>query len=317
MTVSEFICNSVAHLRQQGLCNGGRAVRKELQQGVIRRVFRHASIPGGTCVLDRGDWDVLVVLDACRVDALQEVAPDFSCLPDDVGATRSTAGMSEEWLETQFGDDVADEKARTAHVTWNAFASHCLDDADWASVDHLYRSHWDDELGAVRPETVVDRGLQRWREGGCDRLILHMMQPHRPYRQDIEGITRPSQEDVGKRDTNNTTIWALLRRGAISHEEVWDAYLDNLRWGIEAVEDLLAGLEPGARVVVTADHGECFGEWGLYGHVRGVPVPELIRVPWVPVEATGSGYDPMLELEESSTPGVSTERLAALGYLEG
>lgn len=314
MTIRHYLRNAKQHIAKKGPRRGLSAVAQETKQGVIRRAGKRVGIPGGRKVLE-DDWDILLVLDACRVDAINEVAGDYPWLPEDVPTTRSTAGMSEEWLETQFVDDYHREKQRTGHVTWNAFAGHVLEDENWAFVDHLYESDWDDDLGLVKPGVAVDRGIQRWQSGACDRLIIHMMQPHRPYRQQIEGVTRPSSEEVGNRDTKNTTVWTLLRRGDVSRETVWNAYLDNLHWGLESVEDLLGAVD--ADVVLTSDHGECFGEYGLYGHVRGVPAPELVKVPWVTLEATSGDYQPDVADIESTPEADSTvdERLESLGYL--
>ena len=38
-----------------------------------------------------------------------------------------------------------------------------------------------------------------------------------------------------------------------------------------------------AWVVITADHGEAFGEFGIFGHPCGTPLPELIVVPYLAV----------------------------------
>jgi hypothetical protein len=76
------------------------------------------------------------------------------------------------------------------------------------------------------------------------------------------------------------------------------------------------------RVAITADHGNLFGEWGLYGHPMHTPVPALLAVPWA--EATGVDRrtrDPELEPPESLPVSRvygetdERERLEALGYL--
>lgn len=33
--------------------------------------------------------------------------------------------------------------------------------------------------------------------------------------------------------------------------------------------------------MLTADHGECFGEYGVYAHPSGVRIDELVKVPWI------------------------------------
>lgn len=48
-------------------------------------------------------------------------------------------------------------------------------------------------------------------------------------------------------------------------------------WG--EVSELLKNLSD-KKVVITSDHGEAFGEWGIYGHPGGVYIKALTEVPW-------------------------------------
>ncbi|MFQ5885465.1 MAG: hypothetical protein ACE5IO_10250, partial [Thermoplasmata archaeon] len=38
------------------------------------------------------------------------------------------------------------------------------------------------------------------------------------------------------------------------------------------------------RVVITSDHGNLFGEYGLFRHPRGLYLPELTQVPWLELQ---------------------------------
>ena len=49
-----------------------------------------------------------------------------------------------------------------------------------------------------------------------------------------------------------------------------------------APQDHRAALPP--RTVITADHGEAFGECGIFGHPPGLLLPELIEVPYLTIE---------------------------------
>ena len=70
--------------------------------------------------------------------------------------------------------------------------------------------------------------------------------------------------------------------------------------------------------MLSSDHGEAFGEWGLYGHYRHVPVRALREVPWVKTSATDKQtYEPALEPPENSNDeddSDAEERLNALRY---
>jgi hypothetical protein len=54
----------------------------------------------GTNVFDR-EWNMLVLLDACRVDTLRMVASEFDSL-NDVGSLWSVGSTSKEWYANTF-----------------------------------------------------------------------------------------------------------------------------------------------------------------------------------------------------------------------
>lgn len=69
-------------------------------------------------------------------------------------------------------------------------------------------------------------------------------------------------------------------------------------------------------VAVTADHGNCFGEWTTYGHPTGLLWPELRQVPWDTYKCT----DEMTHIPDIDTNNRDSEvsvedRLESLGYV--
>jgi len=57
---------------------------------------------------------------------------------------------------------------------------------------------------------------------------------------------------------------------------------ENLRIALESVAELVEELD--GRVVVTADHGEAFGEQGTWEHHIETHIPPLVEVPWLKLE---------------------------------
>ena len=261
------------------------------------------------------DWDVLVVLDACRVDLMRSVAPEVAALGP-VETIRSVGSSSSEWLEGTFHD--RPETAETAMVTGNTWTDRYLTPESFALLDEVWKYAWDEELGTVPPEAVTDRAVAVARDDTPDRLVVHYMQPHHPF------IPRPLAGDDGMArssvESSDSNPWVLLRRGELGTEEVWAAYEANLRYVLPYVERLVDNVA--GRVVVTADHANLFGEWGLYGHPMQVPVPALVTVPWAVCEGGGqTSYSPSLTppeeppIETIHGPGTAHDRLDALGYL--
>jgi hypothetical protein len=268
----------------------------------------------GTNVFDR-EWDVLVVLDACRADLLRPVAPETDFLQD-VETVRSVGSSSSEWLENTFPD--RPETGRTVMVTGNTWTDRYLDADAFAALDEVWKYAWDDDLDTVPAEAVTDRAVALARDRDPDRLVVHYMQPHHPF------VPEPLAGDDGMARTGShssaSNPWILLRRGEVTTEQVWAAYEANLRHVLPEVATLVDNVD--GRVAVTADHGNLFGEWGLYGHPMHTPVPALLAVPWAETRGVDRRtrlptLDPPESLPVTRVYGADTdrERLDALGYL--
>jgi hypothetical protein len=273
-------------------------------------------VPYGTNVYER-PWDVLIVLDACRVDLLRSVAPDFEFV-DTVESVRSVGSSSSEWLENTFeGEPECDQ---TVMVTGNTWTDRYLGADSFAALDEVWKYAWDEELGTVPADAVTNRAISMARSHDPKRLIVHYMQPHHPFVPDPiagdDGMVRSGTH------SSSSNPWIALRRGDMSREQVWRAYEANLRYALDSVARLIENVD--GRAVLTADHGNLFGEWGLYGHPMHTPVPTLLEVPWAETTAVDQHtlqptLDPPEDLPISRVYGADTDRdrLDALGYLEG
>ena len=283
MQAIQFLASVYEQVRRDGL-DGVRDVLYRLYR--IGWARASALDRSGRHVYDE-EWDVLVVLDACRPDLLAEVAPEFGFLPR-TGRVRSVASTSREWLERTFAPDRLAETRRTAYVTGNPFSDGTCDPAAFAMLDEVWRYGWDEELGTVPAEPITDRAIRAWRAGVADRLIVHYMQPHFPSVPNPEFASGIELDAVGD---HWESVWDGLRRGRLDRESVWAAYRDNLRYVLGQVE-LLATSIDADRVVVTADHGNSFGSWGLYGHPEA-PIGAIRDVPWAVLTARDvAGYEP-------------------------
>jgi hypothetical protein len=281
-------------------------------------------------VIDQ-DWDNLVVLDACRLDVFSELWGAEQ--PGELSKRISSNSASRGFLFDNFGDgDFQD----IVYVTSNAWVNVELDADTFHDVVPVWKNGWDDDLGTIPPEPVLEAALDAKDRYPNKRLIIHFMQPHSPFigkervidpgdvgsslRQRALGepTTEVEQESPGE--------LSLLRGGEISREDAWRAYRSNLERVLPAVETLLTELQ--GRTVVTADHGEAFGEWAfpfpirVYGHpAEALPIPSLVEVPWL---VSGSGDRKEITSEaadESASPDdpsdrIAKERLRHLGYRE-
>ncbi|MFB6271143.1 MAG: hypothetical protein ABEH83_14460 [Halobacterium sp.] len=282
--------------------------------------YRVQSTTDADPVLD-ADWDVLVVLDACRADLFAAVAEtgDYDFLTAAPASRTSPASSSEEWLNTVFGgaDDAA--LAGLAYVTGNPFSASEIDADRFHSVEAVWQYAWDDDLGTIPPRPITDAAVRTWRDADADRLVVHYMQPHFPSIP-AAGDTADDGIELDRFGETSLSVWDDLRFGRRSEADAWDAYRQNLEYVLDDLDVLFSNLDADT-AVITADHGNAFGERDLYGHPGGVDLPVLRDVPWCAVSPTDDHtHEPgasgqTADADEGDVDGdVVEERLEDLGY---
>lgn len=258
------------------------------------------------------DWDILLVLDACRVDLLQEVKNEYTFL-ESIDTRRSVGSTSSEWMDNTFTEEYRDIVANTVYVTGNPFSDEHADPADFAEVDEVWRDGWDEDAETIPPRPLTDRAIAHWRSiGATDKMIVHYMQPHYPFLGSSIDGSGLSLESWGKKfDSKN--VWELLRDGDIELDDIWGAYRENLRTVLNDVQLLLEVIDADT-VAITSDHGNGVGELGVYGHPEGICLSALRDVPWITTSAKKvRDYEPETIRNPGSENDVS-DRLEALGY---
>lgn len=284
--------------------------------------------PFGTNIFDR-DWDLLIILDACRTDALREVLPSHNIPIDQNDNIWSVGSTSSEWMAKTFTREHLDSIERTVYATANPYIEEVcgnrnfpphsekvppfsypapfaltkydvVNRSDFEWIDDVWKNGTDEEIGTVPPRVMTDRAIRTGRDHTPDRMIVHYMQPHAPYLAD--GHEFPGD------------VLVQCQNGKVSRDRAWEAYLANLDLVLNEIEVLLRNFDAD-KVVITADHGEAFGEWGSYAHRIAFPHPCVKRVPWIRTSATDHDeYEPDVEAEEPSDDNDVTERLKHLGY---
>jgi hypothetical protein len=318
MTFADWVRETAHRYRTQPVGDATRRSAQKFAVGASRRVLD----PHVGDVWWGEDWDVLVILDGMRVDQAREVLGDEAAID-----TRwSAASTSIDWIERHFDRRYRDQYRETAYVTANPFASNDsqsaksadLDAKDLSYLDCVYRDAFEDVNGAVSttpPEVVTRRAIHAWRRTDCNRLIVHYMQPHQPFRSrpEWEGVFSNLENLVRDVNQGGADIWKRCRDGEIDRDELWAAYCDNLRWVWESVEsELLRNVD--GDVTITADHGNGMGEWGVWSHAGGQLTPQVRKVPvWTTTARdteTVAGEAPPTQSPDASTD----DQLAALGY---
>jgi hypothetical protein len=190
-----------------------------------------------------------------------------------------------------------------------------------SDVVDVWKHGWDEELGTV-PRENLEASLRERHNlvERNERTVLHYMQPHAPYlsrgagqklKQIQKGIRRQedSQEKAadgggpiaalgqtvrpriesaleGSELAQKAGLWLeldpvdLVQNG--TRETAFELHEENLRIALESITELIPKLD--GRVVVTADHGEAFGEEGVWEHHIETYIPPLMEVPWLELE---------------------------------
>jgi len=139
--------------------------------------------PSSKSVLDRS-WDVLVVLDACRYDALAAENPfEAAC-----EKRLSQAPNTEQWFEDNFGRDGGppgegdSDTDELVYVTANPMASSkTLDSDQFYHLEEVFKYGWDAADGSVHPDVVTRAALRLHEQYPEKRLVVHYMQPYDPF----------------------------------------------------------------------------------------------------------------------------------------
>jgi len=177
-------------------------------------------------VRDEDSW-IILILDACRYDAFVEN------INEDAIPVKTGGCCTREWYKSTWWGDW-DNTLITASA-WPLF----LEDISFRKeIDVKYR----------HPGAMVKAIKENKND---EKILAHFHQVHYPYvlhpNQSVELLKYPKE----------------LRKNA----NPWNAYIQELNWVYHNyIEKVIDIFEDERTVIVTADHGELFGEDGLVGH---------------------------------------------------
>lgn len=272
------------------------------------------------------DWDLIIILDACRVDILERISNEFSFLGE-IETIWSVGSSSGEWMANTFIEKHLEEIKNTTYISANGHSKLILEDGicppvnneipvkflNWSTVDQselksheqLFNYKHNPKYKTVLPQSVSNKILEAVENSQSRRIIAHYIQPHLPYVADaIEEEREPnSLEKQGYR---------LLRFDEAMKKEILSKYEDNLRFVLDDIRTMLRAVEID-KIVLTADHGESFGEGHLYGHPEGNLHPTIRKVPWVELDTKNLKSEQYEQVTDGESVDIS-EHLQDLGY---
>jgi hypothetical protein len=258
------------------------------------------------------DWDNLIILDGCRFDLFEEV----NHIDGELISIVSRGSHTGEFLRRNFKND-DHTFGDTVYISANPqILNHGVDHLFYNSV-RAWESNWDKEIRTVHPSELTNIAIKKQDEYIDKRLIIHYLQPHYPFigsiGSEIEHRTVDGDGVISDPDESPKSVWERLRDNELSQSLVWEAYRENLELTLPHIEKLVDELY--GKTVITSDHGNAFGRFGVYGHPGGVYINELVKVPWLEIQSENRKRILKEGVSGKSSSNNSVEkRLADLGY---
>ena len=258
-------------------------IRSKILRGLVYpRMWKR-----GTNVLNE-DWDCLIILDACRYDVFERIYEDYI----NFGELEKRISLGTEttsFLLRNFGDGYHD----IVYVTANPFVDELLS-KNLFKIVPVWKFGWNGNT--VHPKTLYKYAVRTMAKYEGKRMVVHFIQPHFPFitikiedetfdelrRAVIEG-REPRIRNRKKRLDRISSLDFYVKSDIAKLRKAYEA---NLKVTLPYVARLMRLVR--GRIVVTADHGEAFGEKlhnlipiRVYGHPKDVPIKELLEVPWL------------------------------------
>ncbi|WP_153952565.1 hypothetical protein [Halosegnis longus] len=299
---------------KQGLTNP-RMAAIELNSLYFRDFNKSNHNKNGSDIFNE-DWDVLIILDACRYDMFR----NNNTISGNLEYRISQGSNTPEYLEANIGGKCLHDTVYTTanpqlHRNWSR-----INPDLHAIIDVWKESGWDKETGTVLPETMTEFAIESVEQYPNKRHIIHYIQPHYPF---ISNTTRSAESHLANPAASGDNIWKRIMSGRVDPEEykIEYYYNQNLREVLPYIEQLIDDIS--GKIVITSDHGNMLGERGfpipvkIWGHPRGIYADELVKIPWLTIK-NGSRPEIKAEPPDSVCSGVDNstigERLKQLGY---
>jgi len=263
------------------------------------------------------DWDILIILDACRYDLFGQISKGILKNTDDLKKMISPATHTVEWLVKTFDKQYFSD---VIYISSNPFINSKGIKPEQGKVSFIGKDHfkriidvwdksWNQDISTVHPIDVNKAAIVSIDLNPKYRHIIHYMQPHSPYIyygglkshmhpvQNLQKNLNPTNElsvfsKILKIIFSQETVWRIGHN--LGRDPTWDLGKLWLKYGKEGIikgykEDLklvlnhvkkIVDLYPNKKIIITSDHGERLGESGNYGHA-GKREKVLIEVPWL------------------------------------
>jgi len=232
---------------------------------------------------------LLIILDACRYDFFMKLAPKF--FKGEVQVAISEGAFLPNWIPLLLKSLCKYGSTRIYRAT-SSWKPHNL-----KLMDFLVKGEDCLELVELEPNELKFLGVvSPWEvnaivetEGLTKRTVVWYMQPHFPWLRYPNMSLKLLPEVIVYEFVPATLVKKRINKKGINRNMLTKFYVSNLLLVLEATRALLNTLNERYKIfdeykiVITSDHGELLGEYGLFFHSPGYKLPQLIKIPWMDV----------------------------------
>lgn len=127
------------------------------------------------------DWDVLIILDACRYDFFKDIYLNY--LDGDLEKIKSAGNNTQDYFRNIFWGEDFKDTVYVSSIPWiNSLGIGPLSAEKffWKIID-AWETGWDENLGTVPPAKLTDISKKVISKHLDKKIIIHYLQPHEPY----------------------------------------------------------------------------------------------------------------------------------------
>ena len=262
-------------------------------------------------MIHKVDWDILIIIDACRFDYFETFYKDVLGDIGELKMVNSPAAWTVGWLKTTFEKTALKDTI----LIWDHPVAERIRNlqrqiehgkyfdvrAQFKKTIDMWELGYDKSLGYLPPDLTTNRVFKELKEDPEARLIAKYRQVHDPYLY-YKGetklpLSKPKYSSLRKvlyEIVSDEIVWTIRKKFNLLPESWLNAIW--LKYGREGIirgytEDFKLMLNhakkivdsyPNKNIVITSDHGERLGEKGRYSH--GGKLERIIKeVPWLEI----------------------------------
>lgn len=266
-------------------------VKMRAKAGMLDGIYMHKDSYRflQTQYINSRKWDYLVILDACRYDVFEKHV--WKYLDGKLMKAVSPGGFTYKWFKktwTKVYRDIIYISANPDIMKKELSASH-----KFFKIVKVWKKYWSKTECTVPPWNMNKAVLRELkvlnirRKLGlptAKRVVIHYIQPHFPY---IAGPVKfnklhsfylNSNIHIRICDVILIHLLNVLKSVEKVNRVLHISYEENLKLALKFTTELITHLQ--GKIVITSDHGELLGEYGLYFHPIDAYIPELRHVPF-------------------------------------